>query len=177
MRNNKTKKNKPDRTQKNKYTRREYNSNDGMLTQVWGAPLWHFLHTMSFNYPVSPTSVQKKQYKEHLLSLQHVLPCKKCRDNLAENFKENPITQKDLQDREAFSRYVYNLHNKINFKLGKRSGLTYEDVRDRYEHFRARCSDDSELGCNTPLKPGKKRCLLRIVDAKVHDCETLMIEP
>jgi hypothetical protein len=37
---------------KNKvYTEEDYKSGDGMLTTVWGPGLWHFLHTMSFNYP------------------------------------------------------------------------------------------------------------------------------
>jgi len=29
-----------------------YNSDEGMLTKVWGPPLWHVLHTISFNYKV-----------------------------------------------------------------------------------------------------------------------------
>jgi len=42
----------------------DYKSGDGMLTSVWGPPLWHTLHTISFNYPINPTSEQKKQYFE-----------------------------------------------------------------------------------------------------------------
>ena len=41
------------------YTKQEYNSNSGMLTSVWGPSLWHFLHTVSFNYPVNPTKKDK----------------------------------------------------------------------------------------------------------------------
>ena len=41
------------------YTEEEYNSGDGMLTAVWGPSMWHFLHTMSFNYPAFPTKEQK----------------------------------------------------------------------------------------------------------------------
>ena len=33
------------------FTYTDYNSGDGMLTSVWGPGLWHYLHTMSFNYP------------------------------------------------------------------------------------------------------------------------------
>ena len=40
------------------FKQQDYESSDGMLTYVWGPSLWHFLHTMSFNYPVNPT--QKK---------------------------------------------------------------------------------------------------------------------
>ena len=57
-----------------------------MLTSVWGPSMWHYLHTMSFNYPVKPTPEEKKHYKEFILSLQHVLPCKYCRINLKKTF-------------------------------------------------------------------------------------------
>ena len=46
------------------YTRKQYNSGEGMLTSVWGPGLWFFLHTISFNYPHKPTVMQKKHYKE-----------------------------------------------------------------------------------------------------------------
>ena len=38
----------------------------------------------------------------------------------------------------------------INKNLGKESGLTYSAVRERYEHFRARCLTNIEE------KPSKK---------------------
>ena len=50
------------------YTQEEYNSNSGMLTSVWGPSLWHFLHTVSFNYPVKPTKKDKEKYKEFVES-------------------------------------------------------------------------------------------------------------
>ena len=59
------------------YTNQDYTSGEGMLTTVWGPSLWHFLHTMSFNYPVEPSPEQKKQYREFILSLENILPCKK----------------------------------------------------------------------------------------------------
>ena len=67
-------------------------SNDGMLTTVWGPAIWHFLHTMSFNYPVHPTQEQKVQYRDFILQLEHVLPCKYCRMNLTKNFKTLPLS-------------------------------------------------------------------------------------
>ena len=38
------------------------NSGDGMMTSVWGPPMWHILHTISFNYPVEPTKEHKINY-------------------------------------------------------------------------------------------------------------------
>ena len=65
--NNKTiKKNK-----KSIYSEDDYQSNDGMLTSVWGPAMWHYLHTMSFNYPVNPTKKDMKRYSEFILNLKY----------------------------------------------------------------------------------------------------------
>ena len=58
----KTKKHMGSKTSKKKriFTKKHYNSGDGMLTSVWGPSMWHYLHTMSFNYPVKPNLKQKK---------------------------------------------------------------------------------------------------------------------
>ena len=45
------------------YTNNDYNSGDGMLTSVWGPSMWHYLHTMSFNYPVVPTKKENTIYE------------------------------------------------------------------------------------------------------------------
>jgi hypothetical protein len=62
--------------------------------------------------------------------------------------------------------------------LGKKSGLSYETVRERYEHFRSRCTKsyndfkklrktvkkrNEEKGCTEPLYGKKARCILNIV--------------
>ena len=125
--NAKTRRNRPPRT----FKKRDYQSGDGMLTTVWGPGMWHFLHTMSFNYPVHPTKSQKSQYRNFILNLQHVLPCKHCRDNLTKNFKTFPLRMCDMENRDAFSKYVYRLHEIVNKMLGKSSNLTYCDVRER----------------------------------------------
>jgi hypothetical protein len=154
-------------------------SGDGMLTTVWGPPLWHVLHTMSFNYPVEPTQEQKHQYRDFILQLEHVLPCKYCRLNLKKNLKAVPLTMKEMESRDTFSRFVYRLHEHINKMLGKKSGLSYCDVRERYEHFRARCTTaplpTTEKGCTEPVVQGKKaKSVINIVPVETQ-CETIQI--
>ena len=51
-------------------------------------------------------------------------------------FKQLPLTNECMKNRHTFSMYIYNLHELIN-KYNKTS-LSYEDVRERYEHFRVR---------------------------------------
>lgn len=178
---NKTKKNRliNNKTKKHRiFKKGDFYSGDGFLTSVWGPSSWHLLHTISFNYPVSPSQEQKKQYRDFIISLQNVLPCGACRKNLKMNFKQFPLTMKDMKNRDSFSRYIYNLHELINRMLRKKSNLTYCDVRERYEHFRSRCTDEKpkvfkisdvktrknkEKGCTEPLYGKKAKCILKIV--------------
>ena len=187
----KTRKNKrkQNKTKKRVFTKKDYNAPDGMQTYAWGPALWHSLHMISFNYPVEPTSQQKKQYRNLMLNLVNVLPCKHCRLNLKKNYKIFPLTMECMKSRDSFSRYVYNLHERINKNLGKDSGLSYCDVRERYEHFRARCVDDKpklfkfnntrknnkEKGCTEPLYGKKARCIIKIVP-KDSKCKTFQMD-
>jgi len=175
----KTKRNKniKNKTKKNIFTEDDFNSNNGFLTAIWGPPLWHFLHIISFNYPVNPTEENKKQYLKFMLDLKYILPCKKCRENLKKNYKELPITMKDMKNRYTFSLYVYNLHELINNMLHKKSNLSYEVVRQRYEHFRARnCNEmtNTEIGCSKPLYGKKTKCILKIVPQN-KKCKTFQM--
>jgi|UniRef100_A0A6C0ASM3 hypothetical protein len=171
------------KNRKNTFTEIDYQSNDGMLTSVWGPGMWHYLHTMSFNYPVKPTCHDKKHYSEFIYSLRNVLPCGKCRKNLCKNLKRLPLRISNMESRATFSKYIYDLHELINKMLGKKSGLTYETVRERYEHFRARCAKIKknrtakklEKGCTVPLYGEKARCILKIVPEDTK-CETLEID-
>ena len=180
----------PPRTKKVRaFTKSDFHSGDGMLTTVWGPSMWHFLHTMSFNYPVTPTPEQKQQYMDFILNLRNVLPCKYCRMNLTNNLATRPLKMCHMESRDTFSRFVYDLHETVNKLLGKNSGLTYCDVRERYEHFRSRCTQDApkvfnftkfyrgdrgnkrekEKGCTEPLYGKKAKCVISIVpqDVKV----------
>ena len=72
--------------------------------------------------------------------------------------------------------------------LGNVSGLTYCQVRDRYENFRSRCSiqniklfdfskekSKKEKGCTTALYGNKAKCVLNFVPIN-KKCKTLKID-
>ena len=184
--NTKSRKNK---TKKRIFSKKDFSDGDGMLVSVWGPAQWHFLHTMSFNYPVKPTNKDKKHYRDYMLNLVNILPCKHCRENLKKNYKVFPLTMDCMKDRNSFSRYVYRLHERINKNLGKDSGLTYCDVGERYEHFRARCLDEKTKkfifkktrknkrakGCTEPLYGKKAKCIIKIVP-KEEKCKTFQMD-
>ena len=98
--------------------------------------------------------------------------------NLKTNLKQLPLKITDMRNRETFSRYIYELHELVNRMLHKKSNLTYCEVRERYEHFRSRCTDEKpklfkfkkihtkrrkELGCTEPLYGTKSKCVINIV--------------
>ena len=177
------------KTQKKKiktFSKNDYISGDGMVTATWGPAIWHYLHTISFNYPNNPSKLNKNKYKQVIFNLQYTLPCKYCRINLTNNFKKFPLKNEIFNNRESFSRYIYNLHELINKMLGKKSNLTYCQVRDRYENFRSRCSIEKpkifnftkktkEKGCTTALYGNKAKCILNFVPAN-KKCKTMKID-
>ena len=188
---NRRKKTRKRKTAKRTYTTSEYNSGDGMLTAVWGPSMWHVLHTISFNYPVEPTCDDKRNYRELVYHLKTVLPCGKCRNNFCKNLAKLPLTWAHMKSRATFSKYMYDLHELVNTMLHKSSGLSYHAVRERYEHFRARCTATAaasarteepppppkkEDGCTEPLYHGEKsKCVLQILP-QTEKCETFQMD-
>ena len=88
------------------------------------------------------------------------------------------MNMSDAKNRGTFSRYIYELHELVNKMLGKKSNLSYCDVRERYEHFRSRCTEEKpkifkfkrsqtrrkkEKGCTEPLYGKKSKCVINIV--------------
>lgn len=178
MRQTRKNRNTHNKTKKHVFSKKDYESGDGMMTKIWGPAMWHYLHTMSFNYPVEPTPENKKNYRNFVLNLRNVLPCKYCRMNLTNNLKKKPLQMCHMASRETFSRYIYELHETVNRMLNKKSHLTYCEVRDRYENFRSRCTEEKpkvftfkktttrkkkEKGCTEPLYGKKAKCVINIV--------------
>ena len=76
--------------------------------------------------------------------------------------------------------------------LGKKSGLTFCKVRDRYENFRSRCVGKKkktkkkktkkkktrlrkEKGCTEPIYGQKSKCVIKIVPQK-KKCKTFQMD-
>jgi hypothetical protein len=109
------------------------------------------------------------------------------------NYPVNPTPE----DKKHYMDYVLNLQYVLpckycrinltnNFK--KKSNLSYCDVRERYEHFRSRCTEEKpkiftfknskaktksnskskkEKGCTEPLYGKKSKCVINIVPQEV----------
>ncbi len=129
------------------------NKNNGLITKIWGPCAWEFLHSVSFGYPINPTAEEKEQYKNFIFSVGYVLPCKYCRDSYTEFINSDPdvkLKENDLENRESLTKWFYKLHERVNKKLGITYKISYEDVCNKFESYRAKCVPN-EKGCNMPL--------------------------
>lgn len=135
------------------------NSNDhihnGLITKIWGEPGWIFNHSITFGYPINPTNEQKEAYRNYFQSLGGVLPCRYCRESYLKFIStgETALTDQVLENRETLTRWLFRVHNAVNNKLEMKYPVTYEDIVERYESFRAKCGKPSltEKGCVAPL--------------------------
>jgi len=127
----------------------DYESDNGFATKVWGPILWTFLHIVSFNYPVRPTSQDQMNYYMFMIALGNVLPCGKCRDNYSENLRNLQFSLNDLRDRASFSNFVYRLHVHVTKLTNGSFRVPFLELRDNFELFRAQCNNG----------PGHKGCV------------------
>ena len=169
----------------NMFNSEDLNSNNGMLTSVWGPSMWFNLHIISFNYPVQPTKEQKKDYFNFFKNIGKILPCSYCRINYKKNIKKVKLSMETMKNRKTLSMWLYKLHNEINHMLNKKINLTYDEVRQNYELFRARCllkkeeiklsKKNKELGCTKPFYGIKSKLVISIVP-KYKKCKTIKID-
>ena len=164
----------------NTFSTKEYNSDYGFLTSIWGPAMWFSLHIISFNYPVNPTENDKEHYYDFIMNLKNILPCKMCRKNLSKNLKKHKHTKQVFTNRTTFSKWIYELHEVVNKMLGKKSNLSYEQVRCFYENFRAHCVEDKnkkiESGCKEPLYGIYSQTLLNIIPQNVKHNSSILID-
>jgi len=162
-----------------------YNSNEGILTAIFGPIFWTALHLVSFNFPVTPTREQQNDYRNWFLSTGKVLPCVYCRNAFLANAEEAGFgTQNVFASRDAFSRFCFRMHAVVNSNLGKPNVDTFEQVRHRYEAFRAQCAPATQVrasieqGCVEPLhKKAKGRCVINVVPQSTAVTSSVVVDP
>ena len=151
------------------------NANNGMITKIWGPPTWISLHAITFGYPLNPTDEQKENYKKYFELVGDILPCKYCRISYKEFISTGctKLTDDVMTNRHTLTRWMYDIHERVNKKLGIDYAITYDDVVKRYETYRAKCSNSKkEKGCVMPLD--KKSNSYKV--AKERDCPIVPLE-
>lgn len=131
------------------------NANNGLLTKIWGPAAWTFLHSCAFGYPLNPTNEDKIHFKNFYDGLKYILPCKYCRDSYSVFITEDDtkLDERALESRDSLTKWLYNIHQKVNNKLNVKYNITYDEYVNKYESFRAKCVKNPIVdGCNMPLK-------------------------
>ena len=156
---------------------KEKNGDDsGMQTRVWGPAGWLFLHSIAQNYPWHPNEQQKKDYFEFFKQTGNVLPCRYCRESYQEYIKE-PGTELNmivLNNRKTLAKWLYNIHERINKKLGIKSHVTFEQVWNKYESFRSKCTktvepkEEVKKGCVDAKSGLRKKCEIKVVSVDAN---------
>jgi hypothetical protein len=86
--------------------------------------------------------------------LEYVLPCKYCRASFHDYIRLQPLTLEIVESREAFSRWVYGIHNRVNGKLLGQGLLTasnpgWKRIDERYKRLHGElCVSSPLLGWN-----------------------------
>jgi len=80
----------------------------------------------------------------------------------------------NLESRNELSRWLYDMHNKVNRKLGVPDCRipTFEQTKDEYEKYRAKCKKTTEeereanksKGCLAPADGTAKRCVVKVIN-------------
>jgi hypothetical protein len=133
-------------------------SNNGLITKIWGSPCWETFHAVQFGYPIDPTDEQKNDYLNFFTFLGKVLPCIFCRNSYQEFTAPDgdcPLTLETMKSRETLTRWGHCLHDRVNKKLGVDYGVTYEELCYKYESYRAKCTKTGK-GCIMPLDQKSK---------------------
>lgn len=97
--------------------------------EFFGPSGWKFLHAVSFAFPESPSSEDRKNYIDFYRSVGPVLPCPSCRAHYENYIAKHPI---EADNTESMARWVYDLHEDVNRRAGKTGTPSFEEVREEY---------------------------------------------
>ena len=112
--------------------------------KVWGPHYWFFLHTISMSYPLRPNSVTKKKYYEFIQNLPLFIPVESISSDFSKLLDQYPITPY-LDSRDAFIRWVWFIHNKINEKLEKNKISLNKFYELYYEEYKPKDIKNREM--------------------------------
>ena len=101
-----------------------------MNPAIWGPPLWHEMHTKTFNYPNNPTRADKINIIQYFNEFKTTLPCEVCKVHYRNYMLTKPISYY-ANNRTDLSNWLIDLHNQVNARNGKRI-LSYKEAKSLY---------------------------------------------
>lgn len=98
-----------------------------MRPDIWGPMTWTLLHSITLEYPDTPTEENKTNIKNFISSFGKVLPCEKCRINFDSHLIDLPLTDTVLSSKKNFIKWMIDVHNSVNKMNGKKE-LSYHEA-------------------------------------------------
>ena len=149
----------------------------GICTSVWGSPAWFYITSVASGYPVNPdeydlkkgnpSNYTRKNYVNFFKSVGKTLPCGLCRISY-EKFLEDIPVEIYTDSRKSMMKFVFDMHNKVNAKLGSSQESDSEKIYTKFESYHARCPKSEQAkGCTEPKGDFvKMRC--RVITEPFH---------
>jgi len=97
---------------------------------TWGPHYWFFLMTIAMTYPMYPNDVIKRKYYDFIQNLPIFIPSTEIGNKFSEILDKYPVTPY-LTNRDSFIRWVYFIHNRINYMTGKEE-ISYDAAIEKY---------------------------------------------
>lgn len=82
-----------------------------------GSSSWTLLHTITANYPSSPSASQQSDARTFMSLFGKLYPCWVCAEDFQDYMERNKVR---AESRESFGRWMCEAHNEVNRKLGKK---------------------------------------------------------
>lgn len=118
-----------------------------MDTRFWGPPAWYLFHLIAAEKQHS----DPKSVATWFGLMEFVLPCKFCRASFHDYIELQPLTTAALTNREKMSRWMYDIHNRVNGKLRGQGLLTkpnpsWSSIKERYYGKIEKIADEGLVG-------------------------------
>lgn len=98
-----------------------------MKPDIWGPMAWSLLHSITLEYPETPSQLEKDNMRQFINSFGKVLPCDKCKINFINHLEELPLTDIVLASRTNFIKWMIDVHNSVN-RMNNKKELSYHEA-------------------------------------------------
>ena len=105
------------------------------MYKEWGPIVWIFLHTIATKIKDGQFHLVKKNVLEIISQTCYNLPCPHCRQHAITFLNQNKIAR--CNTKESLISYIFNFHNVVNKKLGKK----VYDIKDLEKYKRCRFNE------------------------------------
>ena len=99
--------------------------------KYWGGCGWIFLNSIAITYD----DTFKDKYKQFILSLPYVLPCKKCGFHLKESINKIKNIDTVLKNKETFKNWLLEIRNNIYMEQNRPTKTIKDEINEIFNIY------------------------------------------